>query len=291
MSDSVSLNISPTWSPDGRRLYFVSNRDGQRDIYYVGIGRDGRAAGEIRRLTTALNAVSLSLSRDGRRLAYSVYTPQANVWSLPLLPTGVATLAMATQVTFGHQLVESMRVTADGKTMIYDADRNGNADIWRLTLGEREAEALTSDAVDEFGAVLSPDGRRLAFYSYPEGTGRGVIWVKPMDGGPLQRVNASGNYGIWPDWTPDGKQLVWGCGAREWCIASDEGAGSWKVQHEDAAKTRTNWSPDGRWSTNPRRNVFGGPMIRCRQRLALSSGVRCATIALCHAIGWRPAGQ
>ena len=261
VSDSVSLNISPVWSPDGRRLYFVSNRDGQRDIYYVGIGRDGRASSDIRRLTTALNAVSLSLSRDGRRLAYSVYTPQANVWSLPLLANGVATLAMATQVTFGHQLVESMRVTADEKTMIYDADRNGNSDLWRLTLGEREPEALTS-SVDEFGAVLSPDGRRLAFYSYPEGSGRGVIWVKPMDGGPVQRVNASGNYGIWPDWTPDGKQLVWGCSMREWCIASEEGAGSWRVHREDAAKTRTNWSPDGHWSTNPRRNVFGGDVMR-----------------------------
>ena len=272
-------------------MYFVSNRDGQRDIYYMSIGRDGHAAGEIRRLTTALNAVSLSLSRDGRRLAYSVYTPQANVWSVPLLPTGVATLAMATQVTFGHQLVESMRVTPDGKTMIYDADRNGNSDIWRLTLGEREPEAMTSDAVDEFGGILSPDGRRLAFYSYPEGSGRGVIWVKPMDGGPVQRVNASGNYGIWPEWTPDGKQLMWGCGVRQWCIASEEGAGSWKVQHEDAAKTRTNWSPDGRWSTNPRRNVFGGAMIRVDSVWLYPRESGALTIALRHAIGRRPAGQ
>jgi Periplasmic component of the Tol biopolymer transport system len=162
---------------------------------------------------------------------------------------------MATQVTFGHQLVESMVVTADGKSMIYDADRNGNSDIWRVTIGEREAEALTSDVVDEFGGVLSPDGRRLAFYSYPEGSGRGVMWVKPLDGGPLQRVNASGNYGIWPEWTPDGKNLVWGCGLQARCVASEEGAGSWKVQREDAAKTRANWSPDGRWSTNATRNA------------------------------------
>jgi len=258
VSDSVSLNISPVWSPDSRRLYFVSNRDGQRDIYYVAIGRDGHPSGEIRRLTTALNAVTLSLSRDGRRLAYSVYTPHGNIWSLPLLPTGFATSAMATQVTFGHQLVESMRVTPDGKTIIYDADRNGNSDIWRLTLGEREPEALTSDPVDEFGAVLSPDGRRLAFYSYPEGTGRGVIWVKSMDGGPAQRVNVNGNYGIWPEWTPDGKHVLWGCGRTTWCFASEESAGSWKIQQRDPATTRANWSPDGRWSTNPRRTLNSG---------------------------------
>jgi Tol biopolymer transport system component len=257
ISDSVSLNISPVWSPDGRRLYFVSNRDGQRDIYYVAIGRDGRAAGEIHRLTTALNAVSLSLSRDGRRLAYSVYTPQANIWSVPILPTGVATSAMATQVTFGHQLVESMSVTRDGKSLIYDGDRDGNSDLWRLTLGEREPEALTNDPVDEFGGELSPDGRRLVFYSYPEGSGRGVVWVKPMDGGPAQRVNKTGDYGIWPEWMPDGKEIAWGCPPRDVCIASEASAGEWTVRREEVSKARTNWSPDGRWNTNARRNVVG----------------------------------
>jgi Tol biopolymer transport system component len=261
ISDSASLNTSPTWSPDGRRLYFVSNRDAQRDIYYVRIGGDGRAVGEMRRLTTALNAVTLSLSRDGRRLAYSVYTPQANIWSLPVLPAGTATFAMATQVTFGHQLVESMEVTRDGKTLIYDADRNGNSDIWRLNLGggDREPEAMTSDVVDEFGGSLSPDGRRLVFYGYGEGSSRGIVWVKPMDGGPLQRVNTPTTYGIWPEWAPDGRTLTWPCGGRQRCVATPDSAGRWSVETKDGV--RSNWSPDGQWSTNARRSGFGGGMV------------------------------
>ena len=260
VTDSISLNTSPVWSPDGRRLYFISNRDRQRDIYYIGIGSDGHAVGEMHRLTTALNAASLSLSRDGHRLAYSVYTPQANVWALPILASGIATSGLATQVTFGHQLVESMQVTPDSKALVFDADRNGNSDIWRLTFGEREAEALTSDVADEFGGVLSPDGRRLAFYAYPEGTGKGIIMVKPMaGGGPVQRVNTSGNYGIWPEWLPDGKTLTWGCGVgggRVQCVATQDNAGTW---HVDSAKAGaySNWSPDGRWRTNPRRNAVG----------------------------------
>jgi Tol biopolymer transport system component/tRNA A-37 threonylcarbamoyl transferase component Bud32 len=260
VTDSTSLNTNPVWSPDSRRLYFVSNRDRQRDIYYTSIGGDGRAIGEIHRLTTALNAVSLSISRDGRRLAYSVYTPQANVWALPILANGTATFAMATQVTFGHQLVESMEVTPDGKALIFDADRNGNSDIWRLTFGEREAEALTSDMVDEFGGLLSPDGRRLVFYGYPEGSGKGVIMVKPMTGGgPVQRVNATGNYGIWPEWMPDSKSLTWVCAGasgRTQCSATQDNAGVW---HVDSTKpsARSNWSPDGQWRTNPRRANSG----------------------------------
>ena len=258
VTDSVSLNTSPVWSPDGRRLYFISNRDRQRDIYYVTIGGNGRAAGEVRRLTTALNAASLSLSRDGRRLAYSVYTAQANIWALPILPNGTATSAMAKQITFGHQLVESMEVTPDGKALIFDADRNGNSDIWRLTLGDREAEALTSDVADEFGGVVSPDGRLLAFYAYPEGTAKGMTMVKPLaGGGPVQRVNPNGNYGIFPEWLPDGKSLTWGCAGssgRTNCVATRDNTGTWHVDSTNAG-VHSNWSPDGKWRTNPRRSI------------------------------------
>ncbi len=264
VTDSISLNTSPVWSPDGRRLYFVSNRDGQRDIYYIQIASDGRAVGDVHRLTTALNAATISLSHDGRRLAYSVYTAQGNIWAVPILSTGTATSAMATQVTFGHQLVESMQVTSDGKALIFDADRNGNSDIWRLAFGEREAEPLTNDVANEFGGRISPDGRRLVFYSYPEGTAKGTIIVKPMvGGGPIQQVNAKGNYGIWPEWMPDGKTLMWGCRGSSGptqCVAAQDSAGSWHVDSTTEG-VLSSWSPDGRLRTNPRRAGFGGSSV------------------------------
>ncbi len=258
LTDYATMNASPVWSPDGRRLYFISNRDGQRDIYHVAVGRGGHPDGEVRRLTTALNAAALSLSRDGSRLAYSVYTPQANVWSVPVLPSGVATSAMATQVTFGHQLVESLSLTPDGRTLFLDADRKGDSDIWRMDLGKGEPEPMTSDVADEFGGVLSPDGRRLAYYSYREGSNRGIIMVKPMDGGPLQQVNTSESYGIFPEWTPDGKGLTWGCRAAPpggGCVATQDSAGRWRV--DPKAEVRANWSPDGRWSTHAWRGYPG----------------------------------
>jgi Periplasmic component of the Tol biopolymer transport system len=35
ITDSLSFNLSPIWSPDGRWLYFVSNRYGPRDVFGV----------------------------------------------------------------------------------------------------------------------------------------------------------------------------------------------------------------------------------------------------------------
>ena len=262
VTDSASLNTSPVWSPDGRRLYFVSNRHRQRDIYDLSVGDDGRARGEPHRLTTALNAASLSLSDDGRHLAYSVYTPQANIWSLPIVPRAPATSATATQVTSGHQLIESMFATADGKTLFYDSDRNGNSDIWRLRLGDSQPEAMTHDPADAFGPNLSADGQRLAFYSYRDGSEHGVIMVKPMDGGPIEQVNTSATYGIWPGWKPDGRTLLWQCstpGKRMLCAASQDSTSHWHAA--ESPQEHPNWSPDGRWTTNFRRSFFGADTV------------------------------
>ena len=84
VTDSLSVNQSPVWAPDGRTLYFISNRDGPKDIYAVAITRRGAAARSPERLTTGLEAQSLSLSADGHRVAYSVYAATSDIWSLAL---------------------------------------------------------------------------------------------------------------------------------------------------------------------------------------------------------------
>ena len=119
---------------------------------------------------------------------------------------------------------------------------------------------MTNSPVDEFGGELSPDGSKLAYYSYPDGSNRGVIWVKPMNGGPAQRVNTSTTYGIFPRWLPDGKSLDWQCGTQGICIATQDGAGKWSVSTNVAG--RTNWSSDGQWSTNARQLGTGGIVTR-----------------------------
>ena len=72
MTDSAGVNQSPVWSPNGRFIYFVSDREGPADIYRIPAG-GGRTSPE--RLTVGLGVQSLSLSSDGRHLAYNVYGP------------------------------------------------------------------------------------------------------------------------------------------------------------------------------------------------------------------------
>src|SRR4029453_9693616 len=153
-----AFNQSPVWSPDGRRLYFLSNRDGPRDIYALTLSSSGRPRGEPARLTTGLGAISISLSGDGRRLAYAAYSARANIWSLPI-PSGAPISAeSAMAVTSGSQVIEAMRVSRDGRWLLFDSDLRGNADIYRITGygGRAPAPGETRASTGSRGPGASP---------------------------------------------------------------------------------------------------------------------------------------
>ena len=73
VTDDAALDWNPTWSPDGRYLYFSSTRGGPMNLWRVRIDeRSGRVLGEPEPVTTPSTwSGDLSFSRDGTRLAFA----------------------------------------------------------------------------------------------------------------------------------------------------------------------------------------------------------------------------
>ena len=251
VTDSTSLNVSPAWSPDGRWLYYVSNRRGQRDAYALRISRSGEVSGEPRRLSTGLGAQSISISADGARIAYAVYSDRANIWSLPLPSRPPVTAADAAPVTRENQIIESARVSRDGRWLYYDSDRSGNADIYRMALPRGEPERLTSDPADDFVPDPSPEGREIAFHSWRAGSRD--IYVLPLDGRPVQRVTSSPGHEMVGVWSPDGSAIAYQGGYEDgsiWIVRRRRD-GSWG---EPVQRLTTGYSP--RWSPDGKRLAY-----------------------------------
>ncbi|HEX6644262.1 MAG TPA: hypothetical protein VF037_06275, partial [Gemmatimonadales bacterium] len=204
LTDRSASNQSPVWLDD-ERLVFVSNRHGPRDLYMM--RPRARGARPVTRLTTGLGAHTISLSRDGHRIAYAALTTRANVWALPIPAAGAVSPYTATQVTHGNQLVESFTVSADGRWLLYDSNLAGNADLYRIPVGGGEPERLTTDPADDFFPELAPDGREVAFHSWR--TGNRDIFVQPLDGRPVQQVTATARQEVGPKWSPDGQALAY----------------------------------------------------------------------------------
>ena len=249
VTDNAALNVSPVWTPDSHRMLFVSDREGARDVYAVRLASSGIPAGTPSRITTGLNAHSISLSADGTRLAYSVYASRANVWAIQI-PTGApVSVDRATQVTTGNQTVENMALSPDGRWLYFDSDRSGNADIYRMPVGGGEPEQLTTDLADDFKPDLSLDGRWVALHALRFGTRD--IFVMSAGVGEPQRVTDDSGEERAPRWSPDGRSLSYflsGPGARDglYVISKDQ-SGRWGSprriwNHPNLGP----WSPDGR---------------------------------------------
>jgi len=250
VTDNRSLNTSPIWLPRGRLLLFVSNRDGGRDIYRVALRRSGQSEGPPARLTTGLNAHSISISADGKRLAYSAYSETANVWTLAIPEREAVSISQAMPVTAGEQIIEGPAVSRDGRWLAFDSDRSGNQDIYKVPLAGGEPEQLTADPQDDF-STWSPDGKEIAFHSFRNGNRD--IFIVPASGGPAEPVVVSPAQERGPQWSADGQQLVFASdqsGRYALYIVSRKGS-RWgaprRLDLPSGSGVRFSWSLDGRF--------------------------------------------
>ncbi|NMH65811.1 S41 family peptidase [Shewanella salipaludis] len=87
------------------------------------------------------------------------------------------------------------------QTLVFTAE----GDLWTQTLGEPQAHRLTSQAAEELGAVISADGKFVAYVANYDGIGE--VYVIPVAGGLAKRVSFENSRVRVQGWTPDGKVL------------------------------------------------------------------------------------
>jgi serine/threonine protein kinase/Tol biopolymer transport system component len=205
ISDDTHLNTSPVWTPDGSIL-FVSSLGGNRDIYLQRIGSDLAPRHEPVRLTTGLNAHTISLDRSGKVLAYSVFNTIANLWSTPI-PTTPVESPQLRQITAGNQTIEGGYVSPDEKWLAFDSNLNGNQDIYKIPVSGGEAQQLTHNGADNFSPSWSPDGSQIAFHTLLKGNRD--IYVMDASGANPTPIAATPSEELLPQWMPDGQRILY----------------------------------------------------------------------------------
>ena len=250
VTDNEYVHVSPIWMPGDNQLLYVSNEGGTRDIYQLAVGRSGSGGQSPIRLTTGLDVMTMSLSADASTLAYSVFRYDANIWSIRIPERSTISVAEARPVTEGSQTIEGISVSSDGRWLVFDSNRSGNQDIYRVELPDGVPEQLTTDPGEDFIPSWSPDGQEIAFYSFRHGSRD--LHVMTAEGGSLQRVTDDPAEERYPDWSPDGNQLVFHSdksGRQEvYVIAREDRLSGWGEPRQltfDGGRY-ARWSPDGR---------------------------------------------
>jgi TolB protein len=231
---SLEPIISPAWSPDGRRLAYVSF-EGKKPVVYVHSLQDGRrnVAANFKGSNSAPawspdgSRLAVSLSRDGgsqiylvnpdgsnvRRISQSggidtepVFTPDgqslyftSDRGGSPQIYRMPANGGEAQRVTFEGTYNVSPRISPDGRVLAYIARNGGKFQVATLDLATRQTQILTDSDKDE-SPSFAPNGRMILLATVI--AGRGVLSAVSADGRVKQRLTISAGDVREPAWGP-----------------------------------------------------------------------------------------
>lgn len=207
-------DTSPRWSPDGRSLAFLSDRDADRGRRGGGRDQGPWDAGGV----SQLYVLSMS-GGEPRRLTALPRGAGAAVWA----PDG-ARIAFCSPVGTSEEEGEARRIPrprvitraqykADGQGYTFDRRHQ----VFALTLADGRTTQLTREDTEHAGPAWSPDGRRLAFVRARPGAADYSLfdlWCMDADGGRLRQLSREIGRAVAPAWSPDGAWIA--------CLGHDE---------------------------------------------------------------------
>ena len=209
VTDDAATDWNPVWSPDGRFLYFSSDRAGSMNLWRVEIDEaSGRPRGDPQPITTPASFVGhLSISTDGRRIVFASVARSANVNALPLNAADGTVAGAARTVTSGTRTWSNPDPSPDGRSVAFYSGLNPVGHVYVQGLDGTGLRQLTSDSGVDRMPHWSPDGQWLLFFSNRGSDGVYELWKIRPDGSDLQQVTYAGQ-ASYADWSPDGRRIA-----------------------------------------------------------------------------------
>ena len=229
----------PRLSPDGSRLALTIRQEGAADVWVYSFG-----AGTLSRLTRGAESLYPVWSPDGHSIAFcSNRRRSLDLYAVPSDGSAEPTLLYA---GLGDKMPDSW--SPDGRTLFFrTTDRTTARDVWALRMsgGRVQVAPVLTTRADERSAMISPDGRWLAFTS--DESGADQVYVRAYPGSAAKwQVSADG--GTEPQWSKDGRELFYRAGDALMAAAVDT-RGRFRVTSRAQLFT-------GRFMTNPFRTNY-----------------------------------
>jgi eukaryotic-like serine/threonine-protein kinase len=197
------LYMQPRSSPDGALVGLVrpDPDTGKGDVWIIDTSRNTMSRSTFADAAT----ISFAFSPDAKRIAAGTIagTASSGVWIQPTSGSGTQE-KLDTPKTFGSVTSWS----PNGRYLFFMVQNNATRqDVYYIDLnGDRKLTPFIQSPANETAAVLSPNGKWLAYMSDESGRYEVYVTAFPGPGGKWQVSNGGGSS---PSWSADGKQLYY----------------------------------------------------------------------------------
>jgi TolB protein len=199
VAESTEPLVSPSWSPDARRLAYVSFEGGVSGVYIQTLRTGTRERVSSR---AGVNSAP-TFSPDGRTLALVLSRDTGNL--------DIHTLDLSTQML--RQLTTDAAIdteptwSPDGRSIYFNSSRSGGPQVYRVgTEPGARAQRVTYEGIYNARPRLSPDGKQLAVV-YGQNNRYRIGLVNP-ENGQLQ-ILTDGRLDESPSFAPNGAQIIY----------------------------------------------------------------------------------
>ncbi len=243
LTDLSARDRSPSWSPDGQHIAFMSvSESDNSEIYVMDLN------GNNRRNLTNLSArdESPSWSPDGQHIAFMSVSESDNseIYVMDLNGNNRRNLTNLSARD------ESPSWSPGGQHIAFESYRDGNdnSEIYVMGSDGSNPRRLTDHPALDRAPSWSPGGQHIAFESYRDGNDNSEIYVMGSDGSnPRRLTNHKAKDGS-PSWSPDGQHITFSSdrdGNKEIYVMGSDGSNPRRLTNHKKSDVTPVWSPDG----------------------------------------------